>query len=151
MVVISTARVPAPVIEFADEEGILAPVVEGVKDGDSVHGKGNGANVAAVANGFRVGKHTSNTSASRYDLDEFRMVNRVATTDEIISWCAGPKSLYYKFDRGMEITAINYGDDPAASVMVTGGGGAWQSPGRYGTSMLRGSQHIIGIGDTSEQ
>ncbi|MEE2886614.1 MAG: LamG-like jellyroll fold domain-containing protein, partial [Planctomycetota bacterium] len=100
-----------------------------------------GANVAAVANGFRVGKHTSDSSSSRYDLDEFRMVNRVATTDEIAMWCAGPNSLYFHFDRGREDVAVNYGN-PVPGALVTGGlASAWQSPGRYGSSMLAGSNN----------
>ncbi|MEE2886223.1 MAG: LamG-like jellyroll fold domain-containing protein [Planctomycetota bacterium] len=106
----------------------------------------NGANVAAVTNGFRIGKHVSDTTCSVYDLDEFRMVNRVASKDEIAMLCDGPKSLYYKFDRGAETTAINYGDGPAPSTVVTAGGSAWESPGRYGQSMLRGSKN-----DTSSE
>ncbi len=101
----------------------------------------SGANVAAYANGFRVGKHTSDSSSSRYDLDEFRMVNRVATTAEIAMWCAGPNNLYFQFDRGQEDVAVNYGKAVPGTMVSAGMPSAWQSPGRYGRSMLAGSNN----------
>ena len=36
---------------------------------------------------FKIGRHTSNTSSSTYDFDEFRLCDYAATPAEIASWC----------------------------------------------------------------
>ncbi|MHC5071613.1 MAG: hypothetical protein ACYTGO_14125 [Planctomycetota bacterium] len=51
-----------------------------------------GAAVAASTSTFKIGKHSSNTSSSVYDMDEFRLFNRLASPTEIKSWCTAPRA-----------------------------------------------------------
>ena len=112
--------------------------IDGVAHGSSIVVSGP-VDVAAAANGFRIGKFTSDTYSSAYDLDEVRLLNRVAPEAEIRSWCEEQKSLYFKFDRGVGDLAIDYGTTSGSSPIA--GSNPWQAPGKFGTAMLRGSNN----------
>lgn len=43
--------------------------------------------VPASTSSFKIGKHTSNTSSSAYDIDEFRFCNYPASAQQVRRWC----------------------------------------------------------------
>lgn len=67
-------------------------------------------------------------AAQNYEIGEYVIFKSVPQCD-----------LYYKFDRGAGAVVVNYGTEQVSSKMVNMGVGPWQSPGKYGASMLQGS------------
>ncbi|MHC4854453.1 MAG: LamG-like jellyroll fold domain-containing protein [Planctomycetota bacterium] len=80
------------VVVFPALVGWLAQwYVDGVPHG-AAQNLTQGAAVAASTSTFKIGKHSSNSSSSVYDMDEFRLFNRLASPTEIKSWCTAPRA-----------------------------------------------------------
>lgn len=115
--------------------------LNGVATGSPIAFTGD-VHVPAGSSSFKIGRSTSDTSSSVYDIDEFRLEQRVCSAAEIKAWCDGQSTLHYKFDRGAGLTVVNYGAGPLlSSRMVAAGTPSWASPGKFGPAMLRASNH----------
>jgi len=68
--------------------------------------------VAASTSSYKIGKHTSNTSSSVYDIDEFRLCNFAATPAQIKQWCSAPTAASGAFGGACRIELGSTGGTP---------------------------------------
>ncbi|MCA8956589.1 MAG: hypothetical protein KDC87_10980 [Planctomycetes bacterium] len=67
--------------------GLAQWYADGQPVGSPVPVPRGGADVPAAFGSFVIGRHVANTQSCGYDIDEFRLENRVVSGEEIASWC----------------------------------------------------------------
>jgi hypothetical protein len=70
-------------------------------------------NIGGTAATFKVGKHTSDSTTSSYDIDEFRFQTGAATQADIQRWMAAPSAADGAYGAGCKGTLSSAGGPPA--------------------------------------